>query len=181
MNPKDFLGKIFISYSSKDKKFVRRLANAIEKEGYKVWLDEKEIIAGDYLPKKIGKAIKSSKVIIVVLSKNSIFSKWVQYEIISSYGDKKPLSERWWNEFTEVISEFGISYFLLITQRPVEFNVVQSVEYKKGKIMLRETPSPFLDIDVVKVTIVDLSRISNTEEYLFLLNKTREFIESFIK
>ena len=84
MNPKEVLGKIFISYSSKDKKFVRRLANTIEKEGYKVWLDEKEIITGDYLPKKIGEAIKLSKVIIVVLSKNSIFSKWVQYEINQS-------------------------------------------------------------------------------------------------
>jgi hypothetical protein len=79
MNRKTSLGKIFISYSSKDKAFVRKLSNEIEKHGYATWLDEKEIVAGDYLPKKIGEAIKTSKVIIIVLSRNSIFSKWVKH------------------------------------------------------------------------------------------------------
>jgi len=44
---KHLLGEIFISHSSLDKPFVRRLARRIEKSGFSVWLDEKELIAGE--------------------------------------------------------------------------------------------------------------------------------------
>jgi len=291
MNPKTLLGKVFISYSSRDKTFVRKLANEIEKRGYLTWLDEKEIVAGDYLPKKIGEAIETSKVIIVVLSKNSISSRWVQYEInnalqrmikgkvrlipvliddvdlppelnglvyvdfresfdnglekilaaleyeaskydlrkifknvtflesiedilektfdskgfslitgeykstdfkfvtlgeteigyeiIPSYGDKRALSERWWDEFSEVISDYGVPYFLLITQRPVGFKVTQS--YEKGKIMLKDAPSVILGVDTTKVIIIDLSDVVNTEKYSSLIEKAKELIEFFTK
>lgn len=81
MDSKKLLGDIFISYSSKDKDFVRRLAGEIEAQGYSIWLDEKKLIAGDSLPRAIGKAIHKSKVSIIVLSRNSISSNWVQYEI----------------------------------------------------------------------------------------------------
>jgi len=81
MDKQTLLGKIFISYSSKDKAFVRELTKQIESQGYTVWLDEKELIAGDYLPKKIGEAIETSRVSIAIVSNNSIKSGWVQHEI----------------------------------------------------------------------------------------------------
>ena len=49
---KHLLGKVFISHSSLDKPFVRRLTRRLEKEGFRVWLDERELVAGDSLGKK---------------------------------------------------------------------------------------------------------------------------------
>jgi hypothetical protein len=78
---KHLLGKIFISHSSVDKPFVRRLAARIRKAGYEVWLDEHELLAGDALGEKIAVALKETKVIIVVVSENSVKSKWLKYEL----------------------------------------------------------------------------------------------------
>jgi hypothetical protein len=75
------LGKIFISHTTADKPFVRRLAARLEKLHFQVWLDEHDLIAGDSLPKSIAKALEAAKVILVVVSKKSVASKWLRYEL----------------------------------------------------------------------------------------------------
>ena len=75
------LGKIFISHTSADKLFVRRLASRLEKDQFSVWLDEHDLIAGDPLPETIGRALEAAKVILVVVSKASISSRWLRYEL----------------------------------------------------------------------------------------------------
>lgn len=66
---------IFLSHSSKDKFFVRTLAEHLNRYGINVWLDEAEINIGDSLTEKIGKAIESTDYVGVVLSHNSINSE----------------------------------------------------------------------------------------------------------
>jgi hypothetical protein len=78
---KSQLGKIFLSHSSLDKTFVRRLSTRLKKEGYDVWLDEKELLPGDKLSTKLSDAIELSKVILIVISENSLNSKWLQFEL----------------------------------------------------------------------------------------------------
>lgn len=46
------MSSIFLSHNSKDKEFVRRLANRLESYGVKVWVDEAEIKVGESLIKK---------------------------------------------------------------------------------------------------------------------------------
>jgi hypothetical protein len=75
------LGKVFISHTAADKPFVRRLASRLEKSHFQVWLDEHDLIAGDPLPESIGKALQAAKVILVVVSKASVASKWLRYEL----------------------------------------------------------------------------------------------------
>ncbi len=75
------LGKIFISHTAADKPFVRRLTARLEKSQFQVWLDEHALIAGDPLPESIGKALQAAKVILVVVSKASVASKWLRYEL----------------------------------------------------------------------------------------------------
>ena len=296
MDKKTLLGKIFISYSSKDKDFVRKLAKEIENHGYDVWLDEKELIAGNYLPKTIGKAIETSRVSIIVLSRYSISSKWVQhevnhaisrmitgqmrlipiltddvalppelsglvfvdfrkpfedglakvlialdheaskydlreitkeptsweliediltrtfdskgigsilgefksmdyktvalgeteiwYEVALAYGYKRPLNQQWWDEFSEVVSEWGVPYVLLITERPVGFDVVESLERAKGKLLLQELIPNVFSFDYkflsTKVIIVDLSELDNPNDYTALIENAKEFISSLL-
>lgn len=78
---KTLLGKIFISHSSKDKKFVRRLVAQLERRGFGTWLDERELHAGDHLAERIGEAIATAKVVIVVVSEESLRSGWLRHEL----------------------------------------------------------------------------------------------------
>ncbi len=78
---KSSIGKIFISYSSLDKRFVRRLAKRLKTDGYYVWIDEAELLAGDSLPKKVSEAVVSSKVVLVIVSSAAIKSKWLSFEL----------------------------------------------------------------------------------------------------
>jgi hypothetical protein len=75
------LGKVFISHTAADKPFVRRLAARLKKSGFYIWLDEHDLIAGDPLPQSIGKALQRAKVILIVVSKASVASKWLRYEL----------------------------------------------------------------------------------------------------
>ncbi|MEU1594521.1 TIR domain-containing protein [Streptomyces sp. NPDC005708] len=76
------LGKIFISHSSVDKPFIRRRIDApLRAAGYDTWLDEKELLLGDPLPRKVSQGIRAAKVVIVVVSTASIDSNWLKYEL----------------------------------------------------------------------------------------------------
>jgi hypothetical protein len=72
---------IFLSHNTKDKFFVRELADRLSRMGVRVWIDEAEIKVGDSLTEKVGKAIEETDFVGVVLSRNSISSQWVQKEL----------------------------------------------------------------------------------------------------
>lgn len=72
---------VFLSYSSKDKQFVRSLAHNLRKQKISVWLDEVEIRVGQSLIEKLREAIDSVDFVIVVLSRHSIRSAWVLKEL----------------------------------------------------------------------------------------------------
>ena len=75
------MSSIFLSHSSKDKFFVRELAERFKEYGVKVWLDEAEIKIGESLTEKVGRAIDQTDYVGVILSRNSINSEWVQREL----------------------------------------------------------------------------------------------------
>ena len=73
--------KVFISHSSKDKDFVVRLAGDLRmREGIDAWLDRWEISPGDKIPERIEEAISEAEAFIIVLSPDSVDSRWVEYE-----------------------------------------------------------------------------------------------------
>lgn len=73
--------KVFISHSSKDKRFVRKLKNDLEENGISTWIDEDEIDAGDSLLDKLEDGLEESTHFIIVLSQNSVKSQWVRHEL----------------------------------------------------------------------------------------------------
>jgi len=74
----------FLSHSSKDKGFVRRLAADLVTHGVKVWLDEQRILVGDSMPEKIAQGLAESDFFLIVLSRNSVESSWVKKELNSA-------------------------------------------------------------------------------------------------
>ena len=72
---------VFISHSSYDKPFVRNLAASLLAEGIPVWLDSWELDVGDPLLSRIESGIRGSSLFIVVISRRSVESGWVEREL----------------------------------------------------------------------------------------------------
>jgi TIR domain-containing protein len=72
---------IFLSHSSADKPFARRLADDLRVRGARVWLDEAEIGIGDSLIGRLEDAIDETDYLAVILSENSVESEWVSREV----------------------------------------------------------------------------------------------------
>ncbi|WP_281558137.1 toll/interleukin-1 receptor domain-containing protein [Thalassomonas sp. RHCl1] len=75
------MSNIFISHSSSDKPFVKKLASALLSEGFPVWLDSWKLELGDSLIDKIYDGIEASSLVLLVVSKSAIESGWVNREI----------------------------------------------------------------------------------------------------
>ncbi|MBA3311956.1 MAG: toll/interleukin-1 receptor domain-containing protein [Planctomycetota bacterium] len=73
--------KVFVSHSSADKDFVRLLVADLKDRDVDVWFDETALGLGDSIVGKISDAIRDTNYLIVVLSKSSIASPWVQQEL----------------------------------------------------------------------------------------------------
>ena len=73
--------RLFLCHSSKDKGFVEHLAGKLLSNGFTVWYDDWEIHVGDSIVQKINEGISSSDFLLVVLSKNSVKSRWVREEL----------------------------------------------------------------------------------------------------
>lgn len=71
----------FISHSTRDKPFVRKLAADLVANGVKVWLDEQQILVGDSIPEKIAQGLAESDFFLIVVSANSVNSQWVKKEL----------------------------------------------------------------------------------------------------
>ena len=74
--------KVFLCHASADKPAVRKLHRYLKQRGVQPWLDELDLLPGQDWQVEIPKAIFSSDVILVCLSKNSINKEgYVQKEI----------------------------------------------------------------------------------------------------
>ena len=84
--------KVFVSHSSQDKEFVRRLINDLKAHDLEVWFDETNIRVGQSIPEQISLGLKDADYLIIVISNNSVESNWVSAElnsaIMRSYSDK---------------------------------------------------------------------------------------------
>ena len=71
---------IFISYSRREVGFVDDLTRKLEKNGFKVWLDYRKLVPGTPWAGQIDKGLEESEVILLVVSKASMASKYVELE-----------------------------------------------------------------------------------------------------
>lgn len=78
---------IFISHSSIDKPFVRKLESELSSDkNLKFWIDEREILAGDDIQKSVTKNLERSDILLLVISDKSIKSDWVNFEVAQFMG-----------------------------------------------------------------------------------------------
>jgi len=76
------VGSVLIVYSTKDERFVNEtLKGKLDQAGIPYFLDKKDIKPGDIWEEKLDEAYKSTSCGIPVVTRNSINSPWVMYEI----------------------------------------------------------------------------------------------------
>ncbi len=74
---------VFLCHSSGDKDAVRRLYRWLQDEGYEPWLDESSLIGGSEWKLAVESAIRSSDLVVVCLSADSVAKRgFVQKEIV---------------------------------------------------------------------------------------------------
>lgn len=81
---------IFISYSRLDKNIVFPFVKRIEQElKTTCWIDSEGIESGSQFEEVIVNAIEESKVVLFMLSDNSINSKWTKREVLYAEDEGK--------------------------------------------------------------------------------------------
>jgi sulfatase modifying factor 1 len=78
---------LFISYARKDAEFAQKLNAALQRHGVTTWIDELGIRGGEDWPNRIATAIEGCKAMLVILSPDSVASRWVQREL--AFADAK--------------------------------------------------------------------------------------------
>jgi len=71
---------IFMSYSRRELGFVDDLVSKIEGEGYNIWLDYRVLIPGTPWKEQIANGLKNADTVLLVVSKASIASEYVELE-----------------------------------------------------------------------------------------------------
>lgn len=75
----------FISYSTKDQKFVQRLHNDLQDNGVRCWFAPEDMKTGDKIRNRIDNAIQVHDKLLIILSENSIESSWVEKEVETAF------------------------------------------------------------------------------------------------
>ncbi len=73
--------RFFLCYSSRDRQFALKLAQDLVEEGVTVWIDHWQLQPGDSLYEKIPRGIRQASWFGIVLSPNSVASRWCRREL----------------------------------------------------------------------------------------------------
>lgn len=103
--------EIFISYSRRDQEFVTRLASDLNAQVAGVWFDQSAIQAGEKWHDEIMEGIRDCKAFVLVLSPDSMESRYVREEVNKALELGKTIfpviyrPAQWTGEFESLIKE----------------------------------------------------------------------------
>ncbi|KJU84244.1 TIR domain-containing protein [Candidatus Magnetobacterium bavaricum] len=83
--------QIFVSSAIQDSEWVSLFFDKLTQIGVNVWFftKDKNIVQGSSIVELMEKALRESNIMVVVISKNSITSQWVFFEIGVAIADEK--------------------------------------------------------------------------------------------
>ncbi len=71
---------VFVSYRSTDRPWAMSLVARLEGAGLRVFIDQRELLPGDYLAAQLESALSRSRAAVVLVSKGWLESPWCQQE-----------------------------------------------------------------------------------------------------
>lgn len=117
--------KVFLSSSAHDKDITKVVYNFLNKNDFNVFDFNKEVKVGDILVQSISKAIQEASIMIVLITKNSIKSTWVQSELQA--GILKQISDKSMRVIPIIIGDVQIpSYLNQIVYLKVDNNFTEN-------------------------------------------------------
>ena len=119
------INPLFISYSHGDTAFVDKMDKALTNKGVRFWRDTHDMVAGR-MEKQVDRGIRQNPTVLLVLSKNSLQSDWVEHEVNEARKTEKELgrdvlcpvalddswkSSKWEERIIEQIMKYNILDF----------------------------------------------------------------------
>jgi TIR domain/FHA domain len=83
--------RIFISHASEDKRWARCVEDDLARRGWDPWLDESDIRGGSSWAASIQAALRSSAVVVLLITANSVAKEWVLDEITAARNLRVPI------------------------------------------------------------------------------------------
>jgi hypothetical protein len=117
--------RLFFSYSHKDRWIARQCVRSIEECGagaISVFLDERDIEAGDSIPEAVRDGIEASEELVVLLTPNSKSRPWVFAEIMVAWAFRKTID--------------AITYCIGAEEMPEQIAQVKAVELNEFDLFL---------------------------------------------
>jgi len=87
----DMVGKVFISYASRDAGIAQRLCAGLETAGLPCWIAPRDVLAGESYAAAIVQAISCCRMLVLVLSRNAIESPHVLREVERASSKRRPV------------------------------------------------------------------------------------------
>ena len=81
--------EVFLSHSSRDRKLAAKIAAVVRTHGIPVWYSATNIVGAQQWHDEIGAALKRCDWFIIILSPNSVKSKWVKRELLFALNDDR--------------------------------------------------------------------------------------------
>ena len=100
---------IFISYSTKDKQTADAICHVLEQNNLKCWIAPRNIASGKNYAQEIMDGLKSAKIVVLVFSKDSQESPFVNNEIDAAFTNNKPIISF---KIDETMPENRMEFFL---------------------------------------------------------------------
>ncbi len=100
------MNSVFVSYSRSDRLVAELLLQHLRYVGVTVWMDKSNLAAGEAISQSIRNALAHSDAVVVVVSEQSLRSKWVQFEIGAAIGLGKKLLPVVVTDVGEAMPEF---------------------------------------------------------------------------
>ena len=80
---------VFLSYSAKDKEWVKAFSSELKKSGLDAWFDAAQLAPGERWRDRVQDALRESRFLIAIVSPSSIHSPWTFFEIGAAVADHK--------------------------------------------------------------------------------------------
>lgn len=170
--------KVFISYSTKNEKIANKIRHALEQNGLKCWISHSNIPSGNNYIDEIANAIKSTKIVLLVFSKFSQESKYVNNEINMAYSHDKPILSV---NIDDTMPKEEMEYYLKVTQWLTVFpnpeDHLETIVEDALKLCNQKRDAP-VSVDLSNFRHEDLSR--HKKDYPYLLFFTPVYWASFL-
>lgn len=124
--------KVFFSYSHKDTELAERLMARLKGFHFRIWIDLGVVIPPYVLEKKLSKLIKNRQIFLLLASRHSVESSWVQFEIEQAKEQGKFLFSKWRDTVVLALDEQGVQLYKSLKKAFDDF-VIHSHAKKFGE------------------------------------------------